>query len=132
MSIWSHRRMDGISARYPQAPASEPGTRATVLVALAITRASAVGRPSPVSAASSAGKVNSVPPPARELTIPAARAERHNPINDPDVPNAISPVVPDADNARQRHTVEQAASKSDRAVLHNWKGGLRLPREQSA
>src|SRR5579872_1287520 len=74
--IASQRRARLISRRYPQALASEPGTRATVLVALAATAACA--SPSGARAAVSTGKVSSVPPPAIELTTPAAIAERHN------------------------------------------------------
>src|SRR5205085_5027357 len=48
---------------------SEPGTRATVLVALATTGGTTVRR---------VGKVSRVPPPATALTTPAARADRHS------------------------------------------------------
>lgn len=50
----------------PHAPASEPGNRPTVLVVFAIT---SVPREN-----TRAGKVSKVPPPAMELTKPAARA----------------------------------------------------------
>jgi hypothetical protein len=53
-------------ALLPQAPASEPGKSPTVLVVLAIT--------SLPSEYTSEGKVSKVPPPAIELTNPAARA----------------------------------------------------------
>src|SRR5262249_44534311 len=66
----------------PQAPARDPGTRATVLVALATTAASAA--PSGDSAASSAGKVSRVPPPAVELTAPAASAAKQSQISSQD------------------------------------------------
>ncbi len=58
----------------PQIAASEAGTRATVLVALAITDA-----PAEVpSAANKAGNVSSVPPPAIALMAPAATADRQS------------------------------------------------------
>ena len=53
------------SLRYPQALARAPGKRATTLDALAIT----AGTPGP--AKTSAGKVNSVPPPAMAFITPA-------------------------------------------------------------
>jgi hypothetical protein len=62
------------SRRYPQIAASEAGTSATVLVALAITDA-----PAEVpNAANKAGNVNRVPPPATALMAPAAAAERQS------------------------------------------------------
>src|SRR5262249_59465646 len=57
-----------ISRRKAQPLASEPGTSATVLVALAITDGTAV---------KSDGKVRRVPPPATELMAPAATAAKH-------------------------------------------------------
>src|SRR5262249_3487580 len=56
--------------------ARDPGTRATVLVALATTAASAGSRND--RPASSAGKVSRVPPPAIEFTAPAASAARQS------------------------------------------------------
>src|SRR5580704_15961781 len=72
--IATQRRTAFSSRRNPQTEASAPGTKATVLVALAITDAPAVEP----SAANKAGNVNSVPPPAIELIAPAAKAERHS------------------------------------------------------
>lgn len=58
---------DGLSSlRKPQAPASEPVRRATVLVAFAVTA---------LVKSSSAGNVYSVPPPASEFCAPAANAD---------------------------------------------------------
>ncbi len=51
-----------------------PGTRATVLVALATTAAA----PEDPSAANNAGNVSSVPPPAMALIAPASIATRHS------------------------------------------------------
>ena len=65
-SIRRTNRRDGASSfRYPKAPAMEPGSRATVLVALANA-----GNITPVSA----GNVSSVPPPAIEFIAPAKNA----------------------------------------------------------
>jgi len=56
------------SRRKPNAPASEPGQIATVLVAFAITGFLPIHR--------RAGKEISVPPPAMELIVPARVAAR--------------------------------------------------------
>ena len=61
-----NRRLSCNSLRYAVAPAIDPGNSAVVLVAFATA-----GATTPVSA----GKVNSVPPPATEFMIPATNAE---------------------------------------------------------
>ncbi len=69
----NQRRASASSLRNPHALAAEPGSSATVLVALASSFATAVG-----NAATRAGKVSSVPPPAMALTMPAAAAVRQS------------------------------------------------------